>query len=362
MNTRNYKRPTPKDQLLFLQNIQRILNEGSFSSTYKFALLHALADLSVSYGDDSGAPLNLSISNISEQFLELYKKQTLNFPSTDGQILRQNSDPQKQAAIVSRISEARSTYLGQAVNDNFESQLIRKIGSIIRDMPLWKLQTVGHETLDFLYDKPNTYQIRTITLKPGVAYCFRQFYSFITNMVQGAWVEQVRKFNVDFLGESVDLRAFLFGTQRNSLERIKPILHEIQEGRCFYTGRNLVLSEAEVDHFIPWSRYPIDLGHNFVLTSGPTNRSKSNHIAAEKYLCKWTQFCLDNQSNLVENFERIKMRYDLESSLKIAQWCYNQVDQVNAQVWIKKGQLETLSDLWKPTLDQALKYVKDSNN
>lgn len=362
MKTNNYKRPTSKDQLLFLQNIQRILSEGSFSSTYKFALLHVLADLSVAYGDDSGAPLDLLVSDISEQFLELYKKQTLNYPGTDDQILRQNSDPQKQAAIVSRISEARVAYMGQVHHADLESQLIRKIGSIVRQMPLWKLQTVGHETINFLYDKPNANPIHTITLKPGIAYCFRQFYSFITNMVQGAWVEQVRKFNADILGETVDLRAFLFGTQRNSLERIKHVLYEIQEGRCFYTGRNLNLSEVEVDHFIPWSRYPIDLGHNFVLTSGPTNRSKSNYIAAEQYLCKWTEFCLKNQSDLAEQFDREKIQYDLESSLKVAQWCYRQVDQVQGQVWIKRGELETLSDLWKPILDQAIQTVQSTEN
>ena len=41
-------------------------------------------------------------------------------------------------------------------------------------MPLWKLQTVGDERLDFLYDnlRPGT----TIVLKPGVACCFRAFY------------------------------------------------------------------------------------------------------------------------------------------------------------------------------------------
>ena len=361
MNTEDYKRPTSKAQLFFLQNIQRILNEGSFSSTYKFALLHALADLSVSYGDDSGAPLDLSVDAISEQFVRLYEKQTLHFPGANNQVLMQNSVRNKQAKVISQIAETRETYLGIIPNLTTQTQLIREIKATIVREPLGKLQTVGKEKLNFLYDDP-VYRRDRISLKPGVAYCFRQFYPFITNMVQGAWIDQVRKFNTDILGETVDLRQFLFGTQRNSLERIKPILHEIQEGRCFYTGRNLNLSEAEVDHFIPWSRYPIDLGHNFVLTSGPTNRSKSNHIAAEKYLCKWTQFCLNNQSNLSEHFERIKVRYDLESSLKIAQWCYNQVHQVQAQVWMKRGQLETLSDLWKPILDQAIQSVQSTEN
>ena len=51
--------PTPEEQVLFLRNIQRLLAEGQFVASYKFALLHALADLAVLKGDDSGTPLDL---------------------------------------------------------------------------------------------------------------------------------------------------------------------------------------------------------------------------------------------------------------------------------------------------------------
>ncbi len=39
---------------------------------------------------------------------------------------------------------------------------------------------------------------------------------------------------------------------------------EIQEGRCFYCERRLG-GAPHVDHLVPWSRYPVDLGHNFVV-------------------------------------------------------------------------------------------------
>ena len=44
----------------------------------------------------------------------------------------------------------------------------------MRVMPLWKLQTVGQERLDFLYG--NTGTSGSIDLKAGVAYCFRKFH------------------------------------------------------------------------------------------------------------------------------------------------------------------------------------------
>jgi hypothetical protein len=64
--------PTPEEQVLFLRNIQRRLAEGQFVASYKFALLHALADLCVLQGDDTGAPLELKIHDIAEKFVELY--------------------------------------------------------------------------------------------------------------------------------------------------------------------------------------------------------------------------------------------------------------------------------------------------
>ena len=50
--------PRP-EQVQFLRNVQRLLAEGLFVASYKFALVHALADLAVLKGDDSGAPLEL---------------------------------------------------------------------------------------------------------------------------------------------------------------------------------------------------------------------------------------------------------------------------------------------------------------
>ena len=39
--------PAPEDQIRFLTNVQRLLAEGLFTATYKYALIAALADLSV---------------------------------------------------------------------------------------------------------------------------------------------------------------------------------------------------------------------------------------------------------------------------------------------------------------------------
>lgn len=64
------------------------------------------------------------------------------------------------------------------------------------------------------------------------------------------------------MGDTTDLGEFLFGSERSSLGSVREALTSVQGDRCFYCGAMQVL---DVDHFIPWSLYQIDLGHNFVL-------------------------------------------------------------------------------------------------
>jgi hypothetical protein len=63
--------PTSVEQIRFMVNIQRLLDEGLFTASYKFALLHALAVLSIEQRDDSGAPLELTTDAIAEKTHEL---------------------------------------------------------------------------------------------------------------------------------------------------------------------------------------------------------------------------------------------------------------------------------------------------
>lgn len=343
--------PIAEKQLVFLQQIQRLLNEGNFVATYKFALLHALADLAVLLGDDTGKPLTLTTEQLAERFLVLYERQSKPFPGAQVRILRQNTG--RQAKVISRISEKMASYAGRKIDPVHETRLLGEIERTIREMPLCRLQTVGQKSLNFLYDNPVDYQVREITLKPGVAYCLRAFYSFITSMIQGAWLTYIRRNNAGIVGEKADLQEFMFGVRRASLAPLRSVLYELQDGRCFYTDRRLG-DDVEVDHFIPWSRYPMDLGHNLVLACGPVNRKKSDHIAAEEHLEKWMHFCLTNHGSLVEGFELFGIPHNLASSLQIARWCYTSAQKAQAQVWFEGTSLRKLSDTWEGLLDQAL--------
>lgn len=77
-----------QEQLKFLKNIQLILQSGSFSSTYKFALLISLSRLAIEKGEDLGKSLELEYADIVDKFIELYWKQALPYTFNDeGQLI-----------------------------------------------------------------------------------------------------------------------------------------------------------------------------------------------------------------------------------------------------------------------------------
>ncbi len=106
-------RPSPEEQIEFLVKIQRLFSEDSFVATYKFALLQALADLSVEKGDYSGDTLRISTREIAEKFIQYYWRQTLPLVSPVGQetsVLRQNTG--RQAAVINLVAGSRQEYDG----------------------------------------------------------------------------------------------------------------------------------------------------------------------------------------------------------------------------------------------------------
>ena len=318
--------PSPQEQVEFLRKLQRLLTEGQFVASYKFALLRALADLAVLKGDDSGDELRLEVRDLAAGFVELYWRQSRPFHTSNSQaavLLRQNTG--RQASIIRSIAQVHAESSGSIArfrqNESDWDGLISSVAGVVAEMPLWKLQRVGDEVVDFLY--PNVGRGRTITLRPGIAYCLRAFYGIVRILVEGAWLSYVRELNRDLLGESADVAAFLFGADRTSLEVYRPFLRDLQSDRCFYCNRPLQ-NTGEVDHFVPWARYPLDLGHNFVLAHRTCNSAKSDHIAAEEHLAAWVNRHHRHDRALTRFFNDARLQHDQSRSLSITRWTYSQ--------------------------------------
>ncbi len=341
--------PTPDEQVRFLRNVQRLLSEGQFVASYKFALVRALADLAVLHGNDTGAELEIGTRSIAEKFVELYWRQARPFrvgEDKSGAVLQQNTG--KQAAIIDSIATAQKLSSGslfrfQRAESRRWAKLLAQVEGTVCKMPLWKLQTVGDKSLDFLY--ANTGSGNTITLKPGVAYCLRAFYELIRDLIEGAWIRYVQKVNAARLGHLTDLGTFLFGQERASLAAYQPILRDVQKGTCIYCKKPLS-DKAQVDHFIPWSRYPADLGQNFVLAHGGCNNAKSDHLAAEEHLERWAERNDEHRDQLNERLVEAGLPCDLEATCQIAKWVYQQTETAQGQVWVEKAVLKPLASGW----------------
>jgi 5-methylcytosine-specific restriction endonuclease McrA len=325
--------PLPATQLEFLQNLQRIFEEGQFVASYKFALLHVLADLAVLRGSDTGDGLTLTTYEIAEKFVELYWTQTRPFPGRAGSaVLRQNTG--QQAAILSLVDAFQREHGSSPGEARRKAaawrSLIGSVRRVVEVMPLWKLQVVGRTPLEVLYR--NEGRGNQISLLPGVPFCLRRFHGLVIELIRNAWVRYVRTNNGDLLGDATELDEFLFGVDRATLAIFRRILAESQNGRCFYCHAPLG-SAAEVDHFIPWTLYPTDLGHNFVLACRACNGDKSDRLAAYPHLEGWWARNDKHGRTLSEAFRVAGIPFDLDATRRIAFWAYGRLEASGGLCW-----------------------------
>lgn len=217
-------------------------------------------------------------------------------------------------------------------------------------MPLWKLQLVGRERLEFLYDEHLVE--RCVVLRPGVAACFRAQFAVVQALVQTAWLSFVQRLplNRPILGSMSDLSEFLFGAERSGLRSIADGLLDLQRGTCFYCAGKL-REGGEVDHFIPWSRYPLDLGHNFVLAHASCNRDKRDMLTAPCHLGRWINRNNAESEMLGEIFDAARFPFDSGASFGVAKWAYENAEKSRALVWVSKGQNVRLSGDWRGWLE-----------
>jgi hypothetical protein len=348
-------RPSPEDQIRFIANIERILSEGSFVATYKYALLVALVELAIERGDDSNRELSLPIHDIADKFAELYWRQAAPYEaggvSGPGLVLHQNQG--KQASAISRLARLRNDLTGsrstlaEARRTADWKQLVAQMRSLLKSMPLWRLQRVGHEDIRFLYEPgPGA---NCITLLPGVACHLRERAPLIRRLAQTEWLRFVLslKQNQPVLGRAVGLSEFLFGSSRAALSlKVSKPLRELQDGRCFYCRRSLP-SAAAVDHFIPWSRYPRDLAHNLVLAHGACNSRKSDLLGGELHLERWAEFVSDHDAELLAMGTDAGLLVDRATSVAVAEWSYGHAERVQAEVWLGGTDYGHLSADWR---------------
>lgn len=335
---------TAPQQLQFLTDLQRILNEGSFVATYKYALIRVLAELSIERMANEDGTLVLPLDDVAERFIEAYWRQAAPFrhrrtliQSTGNQawLLTQLVALREQ---VSKLSEARCTPQWRS--------LVRRTKALLLEQPLWRLQRVGNELLECFYS--NRPEDNAIRLKPGVAACFKEQFPVVQALVQLAWLRMVQQLpiNRELIGQGGDVAQFLFGADRSAISKLSAGLMEIQLGKCFYCDKR-ISAAGHVDHFVPWVRYPRDLGHNFVLAHDTCNARKGELLAAVPYLEKWLVRNQRRRAELGQIFAEVRVLHDVETSKHVAAWSYDQVQRVGGLVWAGSDRFEHLTTTWR---------------
>jgi diadenosine tetraphosphate (Ap4A) HIT family hydrolase len=348
--------PAPDLQLRFLTQLQCLLDGGSFSATYKYALLLALADLAVEQGRDGTGELALTTDVIAEKFIEYYWNHCPPFvtpvsaqaapalpapPPPDAAISpeaavappvaspRPKSPAAKPEKIVSLLAAVYGEVDGKLpvlrANEAAWTKLLKSVRTVVQSTPLWKLQTIADTQMDFLY--PSSGRGSTITLRPGIAFCLRRFHGLVGNLVRGAWVDWARGQNRELVGDATDIQEFLFG---------KELSHPDQ---------------ADVAHFIPFARYPHDFAHNLVLASRRANADKSDHLAGEDHLAAWAERNATAGTALGDVCIAAGISSDLARTLSVARWAYSQAENSETPVWITGSDLaRRLSGRWREIL------------
>jgi 5-methylcytosine-specific restriction endonuclease McrA len=301
------------------ERLIQLLDRGGFTATYKYAVLVALMDLCMELTSAAGAPPDvITTRQLAEKVIELYWAHCAPHPKHG--VLRQNSSRRvtdagkvdTQAEIVRHIQKFRAGAGGNpaaslplsrarvfAGPDAYE-KLVDLIEWKLVEMPLPKLQRIGREEDRFLYEyyfsrEPkksdvNRYQQgnggsfdNRLNLRPGVSAALIALNGVLRPLIYRNWALMVA--NMNNLKEP-SLEAFLFGSERISLDPVRPKLYALQDKRCFYCRESMPAS-CQVDHFIPWSRHADNSIDNLVAAHDRCNGSKSDFLAAAEHVERW---------------------------------------------------------------------------
>ena len=352
-------RPGP-DLLAVAERVLELLGEGQYVATYKYAVMLALLDLVLELPEGQDPTTH----QLAEKIVQLYWPHTAPYGAREpSEVLRQNSRGQAEivrdiARFRQEVVRDRSLPLVQARTRHRAAfdRLVREVELKLIEMPLARLQFIGDQEERFLYDidwsrrdtegrswtqlrrRVRQYQTgeggsfdNCIRLRPEARASLRQLNALLRPFVQARWTGMVAQFNSL---EEARLHAFLFGVERIDLAPVRGPLRELQEDRCFYCGRRLA-RDVEVDHFLPWSRYPDNGLENLVVADGPCNGAKGDSLASMDHVGAWVdRFRADRAvtTALAHIAGRLTWERHPQRTLTVARFVYLELPR-SARLW-----------------------------
>jgi 5-methylcytosine-specific restriction endonuclease McrA len=300
---------------------------------------------------------------LAGKVVQLYWPHTIPFAvRSPAAVLRQSATG--QAEVVSTIRQFREMHAPDPTAPHWQSRitapspyerLVRDIEWKLIEMPLPRLQTMGREQREFIYrihwntrilrravaayqrGEPDSFD-NAVLLLPDVGEYFVQLSGLLRPLIQRRWAAMIAQ--VNRLEES-QLETFLFGATRTPTANVRAGLWEIQGRRCFYCAKRVAEpAQGEVDHFVPWSRYPDDGLDNFVVADRSCNGKKSSSLAADAHLARWTRrFAVDSGefSQLRDLAASTSWDRRPNRSLSVARAIYPRLPS-DARLWLRDGE------------------------
>jgi len=231
-----------KKQIDFIGYLQHLLQEGDFTATYKFALLHAIADICIEKQVTVNGKLKINYGELVDKFIMLYWQHSKPFYATEvsntsSGILLQNSGRQAKIILdVMKLQHEGVRNLSQAKTSKLWKGIYRNTLKTLKDGPLWRLQILSKQDDCFLYPHTKSKDIDFIELNVGIADSFSYFHDIVVKFARQGWIDKISKIPVNqkIVGKAGELSDFLFETSRSTLKPAADFLNDIQMGSCFY--------------------------------------------------------------------------------------------------------------------------------
>ncbi len=360
--------PSEHSAITFAENVLQLLDRGGFVATYKYAVLLGLIDLCLEGTTKTGEPPDtVTTRQLAEKVLELYWPQTRLFEKTNAtsDILLQNKG--HQAKIVTAILEFKNrlnfpeSNIFRARNEKYEAfgLLLDEIEWKLIEMPLPRVQNLGGRNLAVLYyiawdetierrkrmvtdyqrGRPSDFDNR-ITLLPGVGHYLVQLNGLLRPLIHREWIRMVAKINKLEISR---LETFLFGMDRISTTRLRNGLVDLQDHRCFYCD-DLLTRKVDIDHFIPWARYPDNGLDNLVVAHSVCNHKKRDFLASSGHVGKWLERMapgVGNDAALNDLAKNQRWERHKERTLGVARGIYLRLPR-DTMLWAAGGHFEPL--------------------
>jgi 5-methylcytosine-specific restriction endonuclease McrA len=328
---REVNRAFDNNAISFAERALNLLDQGSFTSTYKYAVLLAMMDVVLERTSKTGTPPSvITTRQLAEKVIEIYWPHTNQFPlnKKTGELLKQNTKGQAEIIRVIQhfrsnktVGESAPLFAAKHADAKGYKKLVDKVEWKLIELPLPRLQRIGKTRREFIYTLHweesitqgivSSYQRgeaslfdNRIMLCENVGEYFVRLNSLLRPLIQKEWSHFVAQVN---MLEEARLQRFLFDTTRAGAAALCNPLSELQNHYCFYCHEKIGNNEntkPEVDHFIPWARYPNDSLTNYVVAHSKCNRDKRDHLAAISHKENWLNR-LEGQLSVLEELTLI---------------------------------------------------------